>query len=170
MHRINDEDRAYLRKHYHNTPNEELARHLGVSVRTIETHRTILGLRKNREFLRQVHSDTARKYGYVRQLNTPEAITKRAKTFHETIERERIRAKWGLEQVTKRRIRTEPRARQLQRNKLRNRGYIIDEQNLIAYYTEDTQRAKILERLSRGETKGRIKSYYDFKPYDGQLD
>ena len=78
---------------------------------------------------------------------------KRKKTFEE----ERVRKKWGFEQKTNLRVIAQPRQKVCDRNYLKRRGYILDEANCIAYWTETTQRATRLEAQPR--------RFYFFKPH-----
>ena len=83
-------------------------------------------------------------------------VKKRMQTFRE----ERARVTFGLPQKTKLRVKRQPRQKIQDRSYLKRRGYILDEANNIAYYTESTQRATVLE--------SRPKRYYTFKPKESQ--
>lgn len=78
-------------------------------------------------------------------------VIKRKATFRE----EEVRKKWGLEQHTKLRVISIPRQKILDRSYLKKRGYIIDENNLIAYWNSSTKRATRLEAMP--------KRYYEFR-------
>ena len=58
----------------------------------------------------------------------------------ETIRKERMRIKWGLEQKTKMRLVSGGKDRIHQRYAMRKRGYIVPRGSNIAYYTDDTMR------------------------------
>jgi len=77
----------------------------------------------------------------------------RKKTFRY----EKARRTFGLPQKTKLRVFQQPKQRILDRYYLKKRGYILDEENFIAYWTEDTQRCTRLE--------ARPKRYYRFEQY-----
>ena len=64
----------------------------------------------------------------------------------ETLASERLRAKYGLKQKTKLNINYTPVALIKQRNYLKRRGYKLDEDSKIAYYSDSTQRAVRLEK------------------------
>lgn len=165
--RLSDEQIEYLKEHFHDTPDDELAEVMGISVYTVRARRTKLGLKKDDEFLSKMRSEVAKRCGNGARINTPEAYAKREKKLKENYERDKMRIRWGLEPLCKgRHYRREPVARLLQRNRLQRMGYIIDEQNLIAYYTDDTQRATRLEAIPRGVKKGTIKPYYEFRRLD----
>ena len=66
-----------------------------------------------------------------------------------TVQVERVRVKWGFAPQTKLRVIAQPRQKLLDRCYLKRRGYILDEKNCIAYWTEDTQRATRLEAQPR---------------------
>ena len=166
---VSKEDIDYIRAHYADEANEDIARAIGFSVRTVELYRTKLHLRKNAEFMSKLNREKAIKYDNYMHLNTPAAIMKREETQHKMVKSEKIRLKWGLDQRTKWHFRVESRDKLLQRNRLVRLGYLIDETTLTAYYTESTHRAVRLEKIKRGERKGKLKPYYDFKPY-GELD
>ena len=73
---------------------------------------------------------------------------------------EKARSVWGLPPKTRIKVRREPRLKASQRNYLKNRGYIIDQENNIAYYTAETKRAVRMEAYTKK------RSYYKFKPYE----
>lgn len=163
--RLTEDDIAYLRDHFHNTPDEELAETLGVTVFCIKSRRTKMGLKKDKDYLRELNRQRAVKHHNGARINTPEAKAKRIATQKRKYAEDRIRIKWGMRQKTKYHLRLEPVSKQRQRNRLKANGYIIDETNLIAYYTPRTHRATRLEAIPRGVKKGSIKPYYDFRPY-----
>jgi len=155
----------WLRANYPDRSDAELAEHLGCSVYTIKGRRWKMGLRKSAEYMSRLNREKAIACGNAARLNTPEAVSKRADTVRRQVEQERIRLKWGLEQKTGRHLRQEPRGRLLQRNRLRRLGYVVDEKNMVAYWTAETHRAVRLERLQRGEKKGSIKCWYSFAEF-----
>ena len=79
-----------------------------------------------------------------------------------------MRIRWGLKPKTNRHFRIEPKARLLQRNRLERLGYIVDKENLIAYYTPETKRATRIERVPRGQKIGSIRGWYDFAPLESK--
>lgn len=164
---MSDEDKAYLIEHFHNTPDQELADHLGISVFTVKSNRTKLGLKKDKEYISNLNKERAIKCGNGKRINTPEAYAKRVVTMQKKMDADRLRIKWGMEQKTKRHYRLEPVAKLSQRNRLKRLGYIIDEKNLVAYWTEETHRAPRIERVPRGTKKGTIRAYYSFEKWIG---
>ena len=74
---------------------------------------------------------------------------KAAETWKETFREDRCRRRWGLPQKTKLRVAQTPRQRLLDRCYLKGRGYILDEANLVAYWTPETRRATRLEKMPR---------------------
>lgn len=168
-HALTNEQLSYLAEHYPKTPNDELARALGISIFTVNSRRTRHGWKKDKDFLYELRRESAIKHKSWERLNVPETHAKGIETRNKIYEAEKIRIKWGLPQLTKRRFASEPRKKQMQRNYLKRLGYIIDEIQLVAFYTPETHRAKRLEGVKRGERKGTIKPYYDFKPYNYEL-
>jgi hypothetical protein len=83
-------------------------------------------------------------------------VEKSAASRRKTFKVERARKLFGLPQQTKLRVMREPRGKTCHRWYLKKRGYILDEKELIAYWTEDTRRATILEKRPR--------QWYKFKP------
>ena len=165
---LTSEQIDYLIRHYPHTNNNVLASEMGISVHTIKSRAYSLGLHKSKEYRTELYRQIAKDYNNAERLNTPNAIAKRGETIKRQYVTDHIRANWGMEPATKRHIRLEPRGKLLQRNRLQRLGYIIDETNLIAYWTPGTHRATRLEAQPRGITKGSIHAYYSFAPYGEQ--
>lgn len=164
--RIDDWKIDYLREHYHDTSNTDLAKTLCLSVYTVKSYCKKLRLRKDAEYISRLNRDRAIRCNNHERLNTPKAVAKRTATRIRINESERRRIRWGLEQKTKTHFRLEPRGKYEQRKYLRSRGYIVDNDTLTAYYTESTTRCPRIEAIPRGTKKGTIKTWYDFKPYN----
>ena len=81
------------------------------------------------------------------------AAEKRRATFRE----EKARAWFGLPQRTSLRVKQQPLQKIKDRCYLKRRGYVLDEENIIAYWTKDTRRATRLEAQPR--------RYYIFKQH-----
>lgn len=162
---LNAEQLAYIEAHYPNESNEQIAETLGLSKWTIKSRAEQYGWHKSKEYIKNLNRERAIQYENYKRVNTPEAHTKAQETRKKLYEKERLRLKWGLEQKTKRHFRTEPVQKLLQRNRLQRQGYIIDEKNLIAYYTDKTKRCPRLEAIPRGVKKGTIKPYYSFEQW-----
>ena len=88
------------------------------------------------------------------------AIRNGAEKRKETFREDQCRRRWGLPQKTKLRVAQTPRQRLLDRSYLKKRGYILDEVNVIAYWTPETQRATRLEKMPR--------RFYKFAEYETQ--
>ena len=86
---------------------------------------------------------------------------KARKQAHDKLEQirreEKARATFGLPRSTNLKVIAQPRQKLLDRCYLKGRGYILDEQNCIAYWTADTHRATKLEAMPR--------RFYIFKPH-----
>lgn len=160
--RWTEQMRSYLREKYADGDNSDLAERLGVTEKAVQSQASFLGMRKSREYESARLSRIAKEIGSSRNLNTPEAIAKRVETRNRMFRTERARIMFGLEQQTGIHIRTELRAKMLQRNRLQRLGYVVDDSRLVAYWTPETHRAIRLERLSRGEKSGSMKCYFDF--------
>jgi len=153
---------AFIRKNFSDMRNIDLAAAAGVSkssvcrvqrmyhLRKSEAHNTLMGRKAG------LASNESR--GGVALNITPEVIAKRVETLKKTIRLERARVLFGLEQKTRLKVRKEPRPKRRQRCYLKQHGYIVDEQNNIAYWTESTVRAPIMEKGKRN------RQYYKFKP------
>ena len=88
------------------------------------------------------------------------AIRNGAEKRKETFREDQCRRRWGLPQKTKLRVAQTPRQRLLDRSYLKKRGYILDEVNVIAYWTPETHRATRLEKMPR--------RFYKFAEYETQ--
>lgn len=91
---------------------------------------------------------------------TPEAIAKRVANYKKTFREEQVRRKWGVHQLTKIKVLRQPKQKISQRSYLKHLGYVLDEQNCIAYWTDETTRAVKMER----DWSKKIHQYYKFKP------
>ena len=147
---------------YPYTPDDELARLFDISIYTIKALVTKNHWRKTPEFISALRRDIALRTRAADHLNTPESKAKRGATHHKIIESDKIRLRLGLQPMSKRHYRTEPKKKQMQKNYLRRNGYIVDDETLTAYYTPSTKRCLKLEAIKRGEKKGNIRPYYDF--------
>ena len=127
----------YLAANYANMRNQEIIDILGVSRATVYRMTVHLGIQKPLEL--------------------------RAQNFRDTIRRERLRIKWGLEHRTKLKLEREPGTRSDYRHALKKRGYIIPcRGSLVAYYTDETQRSTLVER--RATNHG-----LTIKPYTNEI-
>ena len=85
------------------------------------------------------------------------AREKAHETWKKTWKHEHARMVFGVPRKTKFRVVQQPRQKVLDRHYLKKRGYVIDEENRIAYWTKDTLRATRLE--------ARPKRYYQFEKH-----
>lgn len=176
----------YLIDSFPNTRNADLAYHLGISMRTMSRIASDLGLSKSTEFLelrrkkagdasRQWHIQHPKPPGYriprgeefrfkkgtsIRTRQGEEAhrraIEKGTAKRRDTIKKERRRILFGLPQQTNLRLTAKPREKVLLRYYLRTRGYIIDDDKRMAYYTDNTKRGARIEHKQQ--------QWYTFAP------
>lgn len=158
----------YIRKNFADTPNKELAKYLGISLSSISNVQKKYRLVKSPEHSRAMHhlSGMASSSSWGKIELTPEVLKKRAESFKKTWRTENARIRFGLEQKTKIHIARCSKEKVRQNYYLRQRGYIIDEKELIAYYTPETKRATRMEAIPRGVKVGSIKPFYSFRPID----
>lgn len=76
---------------------------------------------------------------------------------NQIIREEKARIAFGLPQRTKLRLKRQPRSKIDQRHYLKKLGYIIDNENNIAYWTETTRRAVKLELKPK---------FFKYKPFE----
>ena len=161
---LTEEQVRYVRAHFHEMRNQDLADAIGASKSAVSRVQHMYGLRKSKEHDHMMASkagkvSASRREGAGIEM-TPEVIAKRTASYKRTFREEKIRYKWGLPQLTKMRVKTQPRKKTRQRSYLKSLGYILDEDNNIAYYTPKTTRAVRME--------AQPKLYYQFLPYEQQ--
>ena len=184
---LTPEQEQYLRDNYATVIHHTLCQHLGISTRTLVRMARARGLVKDMKAIEGQRGErisqallwlsrlgrikcsgpengraTMFKPGYnARELfgeeKYAEMHSKAVEARRRTLREERARVTFGLPQRTKLRVKRQPRQKIQDRCYLKRRGYILDEANNIAYWTESTQRATVLE--------SRPKRYYTFKPY-----
>lgn len=86
------------------------------------------------------------------------AIRNGAEKRKETFREDQCRRRWGLPQKTKLRVTQTPIRKIQDRSYLKKRGYILYEENVIAYWTPETRRATRLEAAPR--------RFYKFAEYE----
>lgn len=181
---LSDEQDMYLVKNYATVLNATLCQELGISARTLARLARERNLQKDMEAIesqrRKKLSESVRRAlrrkGTIRHPENgiktrfkpgfnpielfgeekfreahKKAIEARKKRFLE----EHARVTFGLPQKTKMRVIRQPRQKILDRSYLKRRGYIIDDKENIAYWTDETRRATRLE--------ARPKRFYTFK-------
>ena len=165
-----DEQIAWLKENFSDTLNEDICKRLGCSDTTLRLLARSLGLEKS-EAHKQRRQDKAlkgiRRYflthkptdnsAHLRQYcfkpgNDPrtlkgfrDGLERGHAKRNQTIREEKARIAFGLPQRTKLHLKSQPRKKIDQRHYLKTLGYIIDEANNIAYYTDQTRRAVKLE-------------------------
>lgn len=181
------EQDAYLVENYSNTINHTLCEALGVSTRTLIRLARERGLVKDRAAIegqrRERLSQSLKRTFRLRGGNdhSENGISTRFKTGFRPREQfgedkfwemhrkavetrkarfaeERARVSFGLPQRTNMRVKRQPRQKILDRAYLKRRGYVLDERNNIAFYTDETRRATRMEAMPR--------RFYTFKPYE----
>ena len=167
-HYLTQEQIYIIRKNFADTPNKEIAKALGISLSSVSNVQKRYHLTKSPEHDHAMHrlSGLASASSWGKIELTPEVLEKRAASFKKTWQVEKARVAFGLPQKTKIRIRKCSRRKTEQAYYLRQRGYILDEDRKIAFFTPQTHRATRLEAVPRGKQIGSIKPYYDFKPLD----
>ena len=185
---LTPEQERWLVKHFKHTRNEEIGERLGISQSSLHRFARELGLTKTRQFMRKVQRNAAdkAKESHLRNGTYPpkgyriprseefqfkagvtpverlgkrrerKRIEKSAESLRKTRREEKARMLFGVPRKT--RVGKEPRGKTCQRWYLKKRGYILDERELIAYWTEDTRRATILE--------GKPRRWYRFRPLE----
>jgi len=184
---LTPEQESYLVQNFATTIHYTLCQELGVSERTLCRLAKERGLVKDMAAIegqrRKRLSDALRKSARLRERKpTPEngrktwfqpgfkpielfgeekfnnAHKKATETRKKRFAEEKARVTFGLPQKTKMRVIHQPRQKVLDRSYLKRRGYIIDDRENIAYWTDKTQRATRME--------ARPKRFYTFKQYE----
>lgn len=189
---LTTEQEQYLRDNYATVIHHTLCQHLGVSTRTLVRMARARGLVKDMDAIAGQKAErisaalqhlsriggikcTGPENGKAARFKPgfhakeffgeekfKEMHRKTAETRRKTFREERARVTFGLPQKTRLRVKKQPRQKIYQRYYLKKLGYILDEQNCIAYYTPETTRAVNMER---GWSK-KYNLYYKFKPYE----
>ena len=163
-HPLTPEQVEYIKRNFANHTNPEIADALGISRSSVCRVQKIYRLRKSNEHYHitavRAGKASSKARGGVALGITPEIIAKRVETFKHTLAIDRARRNWGLPQLTKAHVLRQPRRKCSQRCYLKSLGYILDEENCIAYYTPETIRAVRMER-----NWDHKRNYYKFKEY-----
>lgn len=183
---LTPEQEEYLAANFAVVIHATLCEHIGISKRTLcrlarergltkdmdairsqQIERQLAGMKKSDKFRRAVRNPmngfkTRFQPGYnaierfgeekFRDMHK-RAIESRNRTWRE----ERARAAFGLPRKTKLKVVRQPRAKVCERYYLKKLGYIIDNENNIAYWTETTRRAVKLELKPK---------FFKYKPYE----
>lgn len=188
-HVITDVQLSWLKENFADTPNADICEFLDCGETTLRLLARSLGLEKSKAHL-DWRQDKAREglhkyyithkppgnFTRVRKYcfqkgNDPrtfkgfrDGLERGHKKRNQTIREEKARIAFGLPQRTKLQLKRQPRPKIYQRHYLKSLGYIIDNENNIAYYTPDTTRAV---KMEAGEVK---RNYFKFKPYQDGLE
>ena len=161
---LTEEQINYIRENFKDCTNQEIADALGISKSAVSRVQKRYGLYKspahNHRISVKAGKASAKARNYQTFGLTPEVISRRVESYKRTFREERARATFGLPQRTKIKVKVQPRKKCHQRAYLKHLGYILDEANNIAYYTESTTRATRME--------ARPREYYKFMPYEQQ--
>lgn len=163
---LTKEQVAEVRRLFPDHTKQEIREMTGFGLSTIDRIQARFHLRKSQEHLHNMGVRAGKASSIARggdnsACYTPEAIAKRVASYKRTFREEQVRRSWGIRQLTKIKVLRQPKQKVSQRSYLKSLGYILDEQNCIAYYTEETTRAVKMER----NWSKRIHQYYKFKPY-----
>lgn len=164
-HPLTEEQVLYIRRHYKDTTNRALAALVGCSRSTVCSVKKRYALSKSEDHTHLMavssgHASAEARGGIALAEYTPEMIARRTETYKKTFREERARIAFGLPRKTRIKASRQPRAKCDHRAYLKRLGYVIDDNNLIAYWTEDTHRATVLE--------ARPRQFYKFMPYEHQ--
>lgn len=132
---LTEEQKQWVRDHYNELLNDEMAEHLGVSRSFVIRYMRLNGLRRSKDSLFRIHQRFGRQNGLIYQQKSDEekkAITcKKVERRHEIVESERLRIRWGLEQRTKMQLVRMSKAKVLMRLRLRRNGYVETGRNVF---------------------------------------
>ena len=164
-HPLTEEQVLYIRRHYKDTTNRALAALVGCARSTVCAIKKRYALSKSEEHahLLAVQGGAASaeaRGGIALAEYTPEMIERRTETYKRRFREEKARKAFGIPQKTRMKVARQPRRKCDHRAYLKRLGYIIDDENLIAYWTEETHRATVLE--------ARPRQFYKFMPYEHQ--
>lgn len=145
---------------------QEIREMTGRGLSSIDRIQARYHLRKSQEHLHEMgvkagKASVIARNGDNSACYTPEVIAKRVESYKITFREEQVRRRWGVHQLTKIKVLRQPKQKVSQRSYLKKLGYILDEPNCIAYWTEETTRAVKMER----DWSKKIHQYYKFMPY-----
>jgi hypothetical protein len=160
-----------VRRLFPNHTKPELRELTGLGLSTIDRIQARYHLRKSPEHIHAMGVKAGKASSVARggdnsACYTPEAIAKRVEHYKKTFREEQVRRRWGIHQLTKIKVLQQPRAKCSQRSYLKKLGYVLDETNCIAYWTEETTRAVKMER----DWSKKVHQYYKFKPYEDGME
>lgn len=174
---LSDEEQEWLISNYPHLTNSECQLRLAVSLATLRRYRDKLQLTKSDEFMKEWQRKGVEAAWVANRRNgwppkgyripcsgsfkkgetnlerlgaerNAARIAKAAATRRETLRKERLRVKWGLEQQTKLKV-FHNRDRALYRYALKKRGYLVERGGREAFIVETTTRSLIVEERAR---------------------
>ncbi len=158
----------WLREHYHEyTSDITIAGILGVTPKTVTKHARKLGLQRSRaDRYKRLGETTHRRWKEWKTSCDP-AVMDRYNLFRQrmssslrtTRRLECMREKYGLPRRTKLVVTRQNSRVKKVKERLRQRGYILDEARMVAYYTDQTRRSSLSERRVH---------YIKFMPYGAE--
>lgn len=166
---LTERQAEWLREHFPDTINRECAEKLGISRYTMKRIIREMGLSKSREYIHdnmvKAGKASARaqegtgygtaylipfkkgtrpidRFGEEIEMQRIERIREAA---NELIRKERLRIKWGLPQLTRRKFGTNEKKIAM-RGRLKKKGYIVREMDRSIQYNGNTNRSLVMER------------------------
>ena len=149
---LTPEQEAWLRETFPVTSSLAVSKQLGVAIATLYRFVRELGLKKDKDYIRSMKQRFQKGHNSWASLDEHEMMSrkKRVSDKMKNIFRvDRARAHFGLERLTRLRVIPQPRKKTSDRYFLKKRGYILDETNVIAYWTPETRRATRMEAAPR---------------------
>lgn len=142
--------KAHMRQMQHEAAAAAKASHLKHGTYPPKGHR----IPRSEEFQFKKGVPSCKRWGKAKERKR---LEKSAASRKETMAKERMRVRMGLPQLTKMKVARQPLQQIKDRCYLKRCGYVLDEVNLIAYWTPETRRATRLEKMPR--------RYYKFQEY-----
>ena len=149
------EELDWIAEHYLILQRKEICAKFGFSQSHLSKVAHQLGIRKPRGQFKKGENNMQR-IGYEREMARRQKVSAIMKELWRV---ERARATFGVPRKTKFKVNKQPLKKVNQRYYLKRHGYLIDETNLIAYWTPETHRCMTLERKPR--TFYKFAEYYD---------
>ena len=149
---LTPEQEAWLCEAFPVTASLDVCKRLGICLPTLYRLVRELGLKKDKDYIRGIGHKFEKGYDSWAPLDE-EGRAARRKSMSDKMKNhfrvDRARASFGLTRLTKLRVITTPRKKVSDRCYLKKCGYILDEANVIAYWTPETRRATRLEAAPR---------------------
>ena len=163
--RLTQEQIDEVRRLFPDHTKPEIKAILGIGLSSIDRIQAMYHLRKSPEHIHGMAVKAGKASAKARDYEpihfTPEMLARRSESYRKKFREEQVRWRWGVHQLTKIKVLRQPKQKCSQRSYLKKLGYILDEPNCIADWTESTTRAVKMER----DWSKKIHQYYKFKPY-----